>query len=154
LWDPLVLGNYRKQFPQLWQNHDLVLRLDQITGKAQPLLPPRSSEPGDLNDSDLPLFPSQAQSFQGYVFRLFVSGHGLKTEKTLQHLHQLLEEQLTVPYTLKVIDIVKHPEQAEQNQVTAIPTLIRVWPKPIHRLVGHFERSAQLLQVLKSQALV
>jgi circadian clock protein KaiB len=138
LCDPLVLSSYRKQFPQLWQNHDLIVRLDQVFGfsarRAQ--AEPRQSTP----EPELP--------HQGYVFRLFVAGHGARTEQILKQLHQMLEEQLQEPYTLKVIDVLKHPEEAEANQVTAIPTLVRVWPKPIHRLVGEFDQSEQLIHLL------
>jgi circadian clock protein KaiB len=61
--------------------------------------------------------------------RLFVSGNSALTERTLQRLHQLLEKSLGPPYTLKVVDVFKHPEQAEADQISATPPLIKVWPK-------------------------
>lgn len=160
LCDPLVLSGYRQQFPQLWQKHDLILRLNQISYADHPKHSGHKNkyQPYSLHPNvQLSRYGSLSETLEncrnhrqpsGYVFRLFVSGHGAKTVQILQRLHKLLEEELEAPYTLKVIDIVKHPEQAEQNQITAIPTLVRVWPEPIHRLVGYFDSKAQLSQVL------
>ncbi|MFM7793266.1 MAG: circadian clock KaiB family protein, partial [Microcystis panniformis] len=85
---------------------------------------------------------------KGYVLRLFVSGNNANTKHTLESIHQLLERELHHPYTLKVIDISKHPEQAESNHVSAIPTLVRVWPQPVKRIIGEFEDLPRVLQII------
>ncbi len=124
--DPFVIETYRQQFPQLWEDHDLIIRFAD-TG-----------------------FPSNfnIQTTPGYVFRLFVSGNNNNTTLTLQTLHQLLDKSHLHPYTLKVIDVLKHPEDAERNQITATPTLVRVWPLPIRRLVGDFNDLDKVLNLL------
>ena len=60
------------------------------------------------------------------MLRLFVSGYNASTERILQNLHQLLEQSLHQPYTLKVIDVLKHPDQAEAAQVSATPTIVKI----------------------------
>jgi circadian clock protein KaiB len=135
--DPLVLTSYRQQFPQLWQTHDLVARLEPL----QPVSPLQPSQP-------MPLW-AQSQSTQGYVLRLFVSGNRVATERILKTLHQLLEAQLRQPYTLKVIDVRKHPEQAEADQITVTPTLVKVWPEPVRRLSGDLDNPVNLLQIIE-----
>ncbi len=126
--DPAILETYRHQFPELWENHDLVMRFDP-TPRAVALQP----------TSPYP---------QGYVLRLFVSGYSAATARILQNLHALLEESLEHPYTLKVIDIFKHPEQAESDQVSATPTLVKVYPLPVRRIVGNLEDADRVLQIL------
>ncbi|HAJ63203.1 MAG TPA: circadian clock protein KaiB, partial [Cyanobacteria bacterium UBA8543] len=79
---------------------------------------------------------SQSSRAQGYVLRLFVSGNSAATEQTLKSLHELLENTIRHPYTLKVIDVFNHPDQAEENQISATPTLLRVRPLPVRRIVG------------------
>jgi circadian clock protein KaiB len=128
---PALLESYRSQFPQLWECHDLILRHED-----------RSDE------SENPDFHGIADAPRGYVLRLFVSGNNATTKHTLQSIHQLLERELHHPYTLKVIDISKHPEQAEANHVSAIPTLVRVWPQPVKRIVGEFEDLPRVLQLI------
>jgi circadian clock protein KaiB len=126
--DPMILETYRHQFPELWENHDLVMRCDPTPSAT--VYQPASPYP------------------QGYVLRLFVSGYSAATARILQDLHALLEDSLEHPYTLKVIDIFKHPEQAEADQVSATPTLVKVYPPPVRRIVGNLEDVDRVLKIL------
>lgn len=140
LCEPALLDRYRLQFPELWVNHDLIVRAEEM----------RIAERGPTDfPATLAWAPdAQADPPQGFVFRLFIAGQTAATEKILQSLHQLLEQSLQQPYTLKVIDIYKNPEQAEANHVTAIPTLVKVWPPPTKRIVGNLDNAQQLITFL------
>ena len=144
LCDPVVLGMHRHQFPQLWESHELIVRFDQNFSRWEHA----ASGPSRSLDQRDELSAASEPTTQGYVLRLFVSGHSAATERTLQTLHQLLETSLHHPYTLKVIDILKHPEQAETDQVSATPTLVKVWPRPVRRIVGELHNVNRILQVL------
>lgn len=144
LCDPVVLSVYRQQFPQLWENHNLVVQLER--NHLQAIKPFQAA----LETEPAPNARTQAPNPRGYVLRLFVSGRSAGTERTLQNLYQLLEQSLNHPYTLKVVDISKYPEQAEIDQVSATPTLVKVWPRPVRRIVGDLENVDQLLRVLGS----
>jgi circadian clock protein KaiB len=139
LCDPIVLQTYRKPFPQLWQDHDLLVRFE----KAKPLSP---TQAGGATLSWSPAEP--IEQTQGYVFRLFVSGTTIGTERILKELHQLLDELLQRSYTLKIVDIHRHPELAEADQISATPTLLRVWPRPMRRIVGDLANASHLLRTL------
>jgi circadian clock protein KaiB len=136
--DPMVLATYRDRFPQLWDCHDLVVQYE----RTVPYTP------------TVPLFKlgamtrQESPNPQGYVLRLFVSGHSMATERTLHKIHTLLERSLNQPYTLKIIDVTQHPEQAEIDHVTATPTLLRAWPHPMRRIVGNLDHADQLLGML------
>ncbi|MGK7873613.1 MAG: circadian clock KaiB family protein [Xenococcaceae cyanobacterium] len=140
--NPIVLETYRDQFPQLWEDHDLIVRFqrrEQLSG----------SEVGRSPSEEFGILPSpELQTTRTYVLRLFVSGSSTATEQALESIHRLLEQGLPHPYTLKVIDISKHPEQAETNQVSATPTLVRVLPQPVRRIVGELEDIQRVLQIL------
>jgi circadian clock protein KaiB len=125
--DPLLLYRYQVQFPSLWESHNLAICLD-AAGKPSSVEPP--TEP------------------PGYVLRLFVAGYSVGTEKTLEGLHRFLEESLTMPYTLIVVDIIQHPEEAEMYHITATPTLMKVYPPPVRSLVGNLEGGDLLLKLL------
>lgn len=133
--EPMILETYRAQFPQLWEEHDLIVNFADIESS-------KSAKGATVNPSPTPPVTL------GYVLRLFVSGDNTATEQTLRRVHQLLEEGLHTPYTLKIVDIHKHPEQAELNQVSAIPTLMRVFPEPVRRIVGDLEDTQRVLQIL------
>ena len=141
LCDPMLLATYYHQFPQLWEDHDLIIRFEQCSANELGIPQPT------LHQSVVsPLL--QQPEHQSYVLRLFVAGHSAATERILQTLHHLLEQSLDHPYTLKLIDVFKHPEQAEAAQVSATPTLVKVWPQPMRRLVGDLDNVEKILQVL------
>lgn len=133
---PIVIETYRHQFPQLWENHNLIARLKN---------PQELSKGLDLLES----LPAN-ENVRGYVLRLFVAGSDLTTKRTLEMIHQVLEQELQSSYTLKVIDILKHPEQAEIDRVSATPTLVRVFPQPVRRIVGEFDDVQHLMQIVLS----
>ncbi|ABG53639.1 KaiB [Trichodesmium erythraeum IMS101] len=137
--NPIVVSSYYDKFPQLWENHNFVICLER--------------QDINLNSTSQVVSTSTIDSqskFQGYVLHLFVSGKSFATEQTLQSLHQILEEYLSLPYTLKVIDVLQHPEQAEVELITATPTLIRVWPLPVRRIVGEFDNVEIILRLFES----
>ena len=148
LCDPLVIAAYRQQFPQLWQTHDLVARLQPLQPAALRSAQTLFAAQPDGTSPD-PQAASQDFSGSGYVMRLFVSGSNSATERILTSLHELLENHLRQPYTLKVIDVRKHPELAEANQITATPTLVKLWPEPVRRIVGEIDDPLKLLQVIR-----
>jgi circadian clock protein KaiB len=126
-----VLDTYRTQFPQLWQDHDLVLDVSEDRSL------------NEVEDSD------QYGAGSGPVLKLFVAGHSVRIERILKILQAVLETSRYRPYTLKVIDVSKHPEQAEAAQIRATPTLVRVWPLPVHRLVGELNDPKAILNLLE-----
>ncbi|MBP0010872.1 MULTISPECIES: circadian clock KaiB family protein [unclassified Roseofilum] len=131
LCDPIAIASYYEQFPQLWEDHDWVVRVQHRS--VEEMQPDLSLE--EFNP-------------HGYIFRLFVSGNHNTTERLLHKVHLFLEQSLSQPYTLKVIDILKHPDLAEQDQVLATPTLLRVWPQPMRRVVGEIEYQEQLFRLI------
>ncbi|MGK7889586.1 MAG: circadian clock protein KaiB, partial [Leptolyngbyaceae cyanobacterium] len=102
LCDPALLETHQSQFPQLWLNHNLVVPLNRLKG----------SYSKDLSDRPLPEDEPTQDPPSGLVLRLFVSGYGAATEIILQKLHQILETNLQEPYTLRVIDVYRNPDQA------------------------------------------
>ncbi|MEL6494440.1 MAG: circadian clock KaiB family protein, partial [Cyanobacteria bacterium J06623_7] len=66
----------------------------------------------------------------------------------LNNLHQLLETGLTSPYTLKVIDIVKNPEQAAVHHIITTPTLVRIAPQPVRRIVGQLDDIPRISKII------
>lgn len=130
------------------QPHDPQLETVVTQEKAVYRMPQRQTIASQSDQSlDIDLH-SSTKSSGSYVLRLFVSGHSAATEHTLKSLHQLLETSLPYPYTLKIIDVFKHPDQAEANQISATPTLLRVWPQPVRRLVGDLTNLERVLRIL------
>ncbi len=134
---PSLIEIQRNRFPQLWQSHDLILKIDRAA----------ATDVSQATASQRPLFRTKAS--QPYVFKLFVRGEdSLATETMLRILRQALETCLNSAYTLQVLDVAKHPDQAEKNHISAVPTLVQVSPGPHRRIVGNLTSQQQLAQLL------
>lgn len=140
-----VIETYKSQFPQLWEQRDLILRCDPKTSFS---FVPTSKAASYHNN--LAHKSQLGERSDVYGLHLFISGDRQNTEKTLSHLHQLLERDLGHPYTLKVIDIEQNPQAALNHQIITTPTLIRVSPKPVKRIVGQLEDIGRILRILTS----
>jgi circadian clock protein KaiB len=144
-----VLETYRDRFPQLWEDRDLIVRMDpRHSGEEEPI------KTRDASTENLNLLSSAGISgpehTRGYILHLFISSDRPTAEQTLASIHQILERGLTSPYTLRIIDIAKNPEQAEIYQVAATPTLVRVWPQPVKRIVGQLDDIQRVMRIVSS----
>src|SRR6202171_1064471 len=66
-----------------------------------------------------------------YVLRLYVSGSTLKSALAVKNIKRICEQYLKNRYDLKVIDIYQQPNLARDEQIVAVPTLIKRLPPPL-----------------------
>ena len=71
-----------------------------------------------------------------YVLRLYVSRFTVKSEAAIVNIKRVCKEHLMGHYKLEVIDICHHANLARDEQIVAVPTLIKRLPAPLQRLVG------------------
>jgi len=71
-----------------------------------------------------------------YVLRLYISRSTLKSKRAIENIERTCEEHLKGRYDLEVIDICEHANLARDEQIVAVPTLIKRLPAPLQRLVG------------------
>jgi len=77
--------------------------------------------------------------------RLYVAGQSPKSLAALANLKKFCDEHLDGQYKLQVIDLVKTPQLAQNDQILAIPTLVRKLPVPIRKIIGDLSDSARVL---------
>lgn len=71
-----------------------------------------------------------------HVLRLYISRSTLKSQRAVVNIKRVCEEHLKGRYDLEVIDIHRHANLARDEQIVAVPTLIKRLPPPLQRLVG------------------
>ena len=138
-----IIETYKSKFPQLWERQNLIVRFDPHNLTA---LETQAENRG----KNAKLVTTALDSNGGYVLHLFIQSDRPSTEKTLSSIHKLLEESLDSPYTLKVIDIDKNPQQAAKERIAIVPTLVRVSPQPIRRIVGQLNDIERVLNIITS----
>lgn len=80
-----------------------------------------------------------------YLLKLYVAGKGARAEAAIANLRHLCDTELRGQYELEVIDIIEHPEQAEEAKILATPTLIKQLPPPLRRVIGDLSDKEKLL---------
>ena len=54
-------------------------------------------------------------------------------------------------YRIEIIDLMENPHLARQDQIVAIPTLVRELPQPIRRIIGDLSNTQKVLVGLDLQ---
>ena len=76
------------------------------------------------------------QSEERWILRLYVAGQTPKCVAAFDNLKRICEQRLQGRYTIEVIDLLKKPRLARDDQILAIPTLVRKLPPPVRRIIG------------------
>lgn len=92
------------------------------------------------------LLPSGRINRRGgpHQLRLYVAGSSPRSLRAIQNLKRVCESELSGRYNLEVVDIYKQPRRATEDQVVAIPTLIKQAPGMIRRMIGDLSETALL----------
>jgi len=77
--------------------------------------------------------------------RLYVAGQTPKSLAALANLKRICAEHLKQECRIEVIDLVKHPQLAQGDQILAIPTLVRRVPAPLRKIIGDLSNVERVL---------
>ena len=80
-----------------------------------------------------------------HVLKLFVAGATPHSVRAIANLRPILERHLAGRYELEVIDIYQHPQAARDCQVIAAPTLVKLFPEPVRRIIGDLSNVERVL---------
>jgi circadian clock protein KaiB len=84
-----------------------------------------------------------------YRLRLIVAGRTQRSQRAIENLRRICEEHLSDKIDLEVIDVYQQPELAEKYQVIAAPTLVKLLPLPIRRVIGDLSEKDRVLRGLE-----
>ncbi|MFD1874166.1 circadian clock KaiB family protein [Hymenobacter bucti] len=87
--------------------------------------------------------PSAAEA--EYLLHLYITGATPNSMRAVRNIKEICEAHLAGRYELLIIDIYQQPDLAQQEQIIAAPTLIRVRPLPRRQLVGDLSNRAAVL---------
>jgi circadian clock protein KaiB len=81
-----------------------------------------------------------------YILKLYVTGETPNSARAIRNLEALLKEGiLKKAYKLKIIDVLKHPQLAESEKILATPTLTKMLPPPLRRIIGDLSNREKVL---------
>lgn len=101
-----------------------------------------------IRDYDQDLAEAAGETWQ---LRLYVAGQSPKSLRAFANLKEMCEEHLAGRYEIEVIDLIEHPELARNDDILAIPTLVRHLPAPLRKIIGDLSDTERVLVGLRLQ---
>jgi len=80
-----------------------------------------------------------------WELRLYVAGQTPKSLAAFANLKRICEEHLRGQYQIEVIDLLQNPHLAREDQILAIPTLVRKLPEPLRKIIGDLSNKERVL---------
>ena len=80
-----------------------------------------------------------------WLLRLYIAGQSPNSLAAIDNLKKMCLQQLDGKYRIEVVDLLKKPHLAKDDQIVAIPTLVRRLPSPIKKIIGNLSKSENVL---------
>jgi circadian clock protein KaiB len=83
--------------------------------------------------------------------RLYVAGNAPNSLNAVANAKTICEAHLGSQYELEIVDVLKHPRRALADGIIVTPTLLKLLPLPVQRVVGNLSDTSQVLRTLGSE---
>ncbi len=80
-----------------------------------------------------------------WLLRLYVAGQTQNSLAAFSNLKRICDDHLEGEYRIEVIDLLKAPHRAQDDQIVALPTLVRKLPEPVKRVLGDLSNVERVL---------
>jgi circadian clock protein KaiB len=95
--------------------------------------------------------PEASNGTQSFILRLYIAGQTPKSIAAINNLKRICEKDLKGDYKIELIDLTRSPEKAREDQIFAIPTLVRQIPTPIRKIIGDLSDTQRVLVTLTQE---
>lgn len=82
---------------------------------------------------------------ESFVLRLYVAGQTPKCMRAFVNLKRICEEHLSNRYRIEMIDLLHDPALARCDQILAVPTVVRLMPEPVRKIIGDLSNAQRVL---------
>jgi circadian clock protein KaiB len=80
--------------------------------------------------------------------RLYVAGHAPNSVRAIATATALCREHFPSTHELEIVDVLTHPAQASADGIIVTPTLVRLSPPPVRRVIGNLSDTTHVLLAL------
>ena len=88
-----------------------------------------------------------------FRFRLYVAGDTENSARAVANLNAICHAYLPRRYEIEIVDVFREPKRALSDGIFMTPTLVKLAPSPILRIVGTLSQTEPVLQALGLEAL-
>jgi circadian clock protein KaiB len=83
-----------------------------------------------------------------FRFRLFIAADTLNSVQAASNLNALCKAHLAGRHEIEIIDVFKDPKRALADGIRMTPTLVKLAPGPVRRMVGNLTDTDRVMQAL------
>jgi circadian clock protein KaiB len=87
-------------------------------------------------------------TLEPFKFRLFVAGDAANSVQAIANLTALCEEHLPSRHHIEIVDVLREPKRALADGILLTPTLVKLSPAPVRRIVGSLSQLRPVLIAL------
>jgi circadian clock protein KaiB len=88
---------------------------------------------------------AEAGADEAWVLCLYVTDRSPKCLLAIENLRLVCEEHLAGHYRIEVVDLLETPRLAADDQILAVPTVVRKLPLPMRTIVGDLSDTDRVL---------
>jgi circadian clock protein KaiB len=82
---------------------------------------------------------------QQWELRLYTAGQTPKSMSAFNNLKRICDEYMPGRYEIEVVDLMQNPRLAKEDQIVAVPTLVRKLPQPLRKIIGDISDTERAL---------
>jgi circadian clock protein KaiB len=86
-----------------------------------------------------------------FVFRLYVVDQGPSSARAIANLSAICKNHLPDNHQIEIVDLLKDPRRVLSDSIQATPTLIKLSPAPVRKIIGDLSEEAKVLFALGLQ---
>jgi circadian clock protein KaiB len=83
-----------------------------------------------------------------FKFRLFVAGGTQNSAQAIANLNAICRAHLPDRHDIEVVDVLREPKRALEDGILMTPTLVRLAPTPVERIIGTLSQTQTVLRAL------
>lgn len=82
------------------------------------------------------------------VLRLYIAGHTPRSIAALANIRRICEEHASGFYEIDVVDLLVDPERAGDDEIVAVPALVKKSPLPQQCIIGDLSNPERVISAL------
>ena len=84
----------------------------------------------------------------GIRLRLYVAGNAPNSVRAIANCRAICDEHFASGHELEIVDLLEHPMRGMADGIVVTPTLVRLMPLPIQRVIGNLSDTSKVLLAL------
>lgn len=85
------------------------------------------------------------------VLRLYVAGNAPNSARAIANVRAICDQHFAAEHELEIVDLLEQPRRALADAIIVTPTLLRLLPLPVQRVIGNLSDTNQVLLALSSK---